>query len=240
MTTIELVDAREILDSRGNPTVEVDVVPADGVLFRRRSCASGPSTGAHGSGRAAATATRRASGRKGVLGAVANVIDTIGPSAVRARRCGPGRQRRALCELDGLAQQGVKPRCERAPGRSAGVRLRRGRVCVVRPAALSLSRRRRGDRSCCTVLQHPQSRQSTPQDLTDFQEFMIAPVGLDDLRRGPAAGAEVFKALRTLLRGGSRDRPGRRGRVRAQPADQPGRHRDHPARDRARRLSTER
>ncbi|MFL5776058.1 MAG: phosphopyruvate hydratase, partial [Chloroflexota bacterium] len=77
-TTIELVDAREILDSRGNPTVEVDLVLADGSVGRA-AVPSGASTGAHEAVELRDGDKARYGG-KGVLTAVANITDTIAPA----------------------------------------------------------------------------------------------------------------------------------------------------------------
>ena len=91
-TVIDVVDAREILDSRGNPTVEVDVVLADGSVGRA-AVPSGASTGAHEAVELRDGDKSRFGG-KGVLKAVANVTETIAPGASRARRGRPGRHRR--------------------------------------------------------------------------------------------------------------------------------------------------
>src|SRR5688572_31899483 len=78
MSTIVDIEAREILDSRGNPTVEVDVVLADGSVGRA-AVPSGASTGAHEAVELRDGDKGRFGG-KGVLKAVANVTDTIAPS----------------------------------------------------------------------------------------------------------------------------------------------------------------
>ena len=77
-TAIEVVDAREILDSRGNPTVEVDVVLADGSVGRA-AVPSGASTGANEAVELRDGDPGRYGG-KGVRRAVANVAQTIGPA----------------------------------------------------------------------------------------------------------------------------------------------------------------
>ncbi len=77
MTTIDFIDAREILDSRGNPTVEVDVVLADGSVGRA-AVPSGASTGAHEAVELRDGDQTRYGG-KGVLTAVRNVVERIGP-----------------------------------------------------------------------------------------------------------------------------------------------------------------
>jgi len=77
-TSIEFIDAREILDSRGNPTVEVDVVLDDGSVGRA-AVPSGASTGAHEAVELRDGDKNRFGG-KGVLQAVSNVIDVIAPA----------------------------------------------------------------------------------------------------------------------------------------------------------------
>ena len=79
-TTIAGVKAREILDSRGNPTVEVDVMLEDG-SFGRAAVPSGASTGAHEAVELRNTNNKRYMG-KGTLGAVKNVNDKIAPKVI--------------------------------------------------------------------------------------------------------------------------------------------------------------
>ncbi|HEX5825298.1 MAG TPA: phosphopyruvate hydratase, partial [Candidatus Limnocylindrales bacterium] len=89
-TIIELIDAREILDSRGNPTIEVDVVLGDGSVGRA-AVPSGASTGAHEAVELRDGDEDRFGG-KGVLTAVGNVTDRIAPE---------------LCGMDAADQAGV-------------------------------------------------------------------------------------------------------------------------------------
>ena len=88
-TFIAAIDAREILDSRGNPTVEVDVILDDGSVGRA-AVPSGASTGANEAVELRDGDTGRFGG-KGVLRAVANVIDTIAPAPKSSPRCEIGR-----------------------------------------------------------------------------------------------------------------------------------------------------
>ncbi|MFI5262161.1 MAG: phosphopyruvate hydratase, partial [Candidatus Limnocylindrales bacterium] len=78
ITEIEAIDAREILDSRGDPTVEVDVLLADGA-FGRAGVPSGASTGIHEAVELR-DGERDRYGGKGVRRAVANVLETIAPA----------------------------------------------------------------------------------------------------------------------------------------------------------------
>jgi len=102
--SIESIRAREILDSRGNPTVEVDVKLCDGALGRA-AVPSGASTGAHEAIELRDGDKKRYLG-KGVLQAVRNVNDTIGP---RLKGMDPFNQAaidRLMIELDGTANKG--------------------------------------------------------------------------------------------------------------------------------------
>ena len=156
-TVIDVIDAREILDSRGNPTVEVDVVLADGSVGRA-AVPSGASTGAHEAVELRDGDKSRFGG-KGVLKAVANVTETIAPALLRARRLRPGRHRRRADRARRDAQQG-RARRERDPRRLARVRARLG--VLVRPAAVPLPRRRRRADAAGPDVQHPQRRQARP------------------------------------------------------------------------------
>src|SRR6476660_6272057 len=93
MSWIEHVQAREILDSRGNPTVEAEVVLADGVIGRA-SVPSGASTGEN-------DAVELRDGDKGVLQAVRNVNEVIAPELQGYDALDQAEVDRALLELDG-------------------------------------------------------------------------------------------------------------------------------------------
>jgi enolase len=98
-TTIDFVDAREILDSRGNPTIEVDVILGDGAVGRA-AVPSGASTGAHEAVELRDGDKARFGG-KGVLRAVANVIEKIGPAVSGLDAVDQAGIDAVLCELDG-------------------------------------------------------------------------------------------------------------------------------------------
>ena len=156
-TTIASIDAREILDSRGNPTVEVDVVTDDGSLGRA-AVPSGATTGAHEAVELRDGDKARYGG-KGVLTAVANVTERIGPSLLGFDAADQAGIDDVLIELDGTPNKGELGR-ERDPRRVARVRPR-GRG-VPRAAALPLPRRRRRPRPARADVQHPQRRQARP------------------------------------------------------------------------------
>ena len=102
---IEVVDAREILDSRGNPTVEVDIVLSDGSVGRA-AVPSGASTGVHEAVELRDGDKKRYGG-KGVLKAVANVTETIGPAIYGLDATDQAGIDMLLCELDGTPNKSV-------------------------------------------------------------------------------------------------------------------------------------
>jgi enolase len=187
------IDARQILDSRGNPTVEVDVVLEDGALGRA-AVPSGASTGANEAVELRDGDKTRFGG-KGVLKAVANVTDTIGPSLIGADAEDQAGIDAALIALDGTPNKanlganailGVSLACARAVAESYGVPLYRYLGGV-------------GAR----ILPVPQfnilNGGKHAQDSTDFQEFMVMPVGVESFSAALRAGAEIFAALRGIL-----------------------------------------
>jgi enolase len=192
-TTIDFVDAREILDSRGNPTIEVDVILADGAVGRA-AVPSGASTGAHEAVELRDGDKARFGG-KGVLRAVANVIEKIGPAVSGLDAVDQAGIDAALCELDGSPNKaklganailGVSLACAHAAAASYDLPLYRYLGGV-------------GARTLPVPFFNILNGGKHAQDSTDFQEFMIAPVGLDTYGEALRAGAEVFAALRTLL-----------------------------------------
>src|SRR6516225_8657260 len=104
MTAITSIRAREILDSRGNPTVEVDVALADGSVGRA-AVPSGASTGAHEAVELRDGDKSRFGG-KGVLRAVGNVRDTIGPELMGLDAADQPGLDQLLIELDGTPDKG--------------------------------------------------------------------------------------------------------------------------------------
>ena len=231
VASIEAVGAREILDSRGNPTVEVEVALDDGTLARA-AVPSGASTGAF-------EAVERRDGDKGrylgkgVQKAVDAVIDDLGPKLARHRgqRAAPGRRRDAGHRRQ--RQQG-EARRQRHPRRLAG--RGPGRRRLRRPAAVPLRRWPQRPRAAGADDEHPQRRQ--PRRLQRRHP------GVHDradrrrqLPRGAALGRRDLPLAQGRAQGeGPGHRPGRRGRLRPQPAEQPGRARPHPRGDREGRL----
>ncbi len=190
---IESVHAREILDSRGNPTLEVDVTLIDGTVGST-GVPSGASTGAH---EALELRDRDANrfGGKGVLTAVDNVNDVISPAVAGLSALDQERVDRRMIELDGTPNKsrlganailGVSVAVAHAAANYLGESLFRhvggvgGHVLPV-PMMNVLNGGRHAEGS------------------TDFQEFMVMPVGFSTFQEALRAGAEIFHTLGKLL-----------------------------------------
>ena len=192
-TAIELIDAREILDSRGNPTIEVDVVLEDGSVGRA-AVPSGASTGVNEAVELRDGDPARYGG-KGVLRAVANVTDVIAPELYGLDAADQESIDRLLVDLDGTpnksslganATLGVSLACAHASAASYELPLYRylgGTTARTLPVPFF------------NILNGGKHA----SDSTDFQEFMVAPVGSATFAEALRAGAEVFAALRTIL-----------------------------------------
>ncbi len=192
-TTIDWIDAREILDSRGNPTVEVDVVLGDGSVGRA-AVPSGASTGAHEAVELRDGDEARYGG-KGVLRAVANVRDAIAPALVGADAADQPAIDAHLVELDGTPNKG-----RLGANAVLGVSL----ACAHAAAAaheLPLYRYLGG--AGARILPVPMfnilNGGKHAEGSTDFQEFMVMPLGVGTWSDALRAGAEIFHALRAIL-----------------------------------------
>jgi enolase len=192
-TTIAWIDAREILDSRGNPTIEVDVVTDDGSLGRA-AVPSGASTGINEAVELRDGDKARFGG-KGVLTAVANVTDRIGPSLLGFDAADQSGIDDILIELDGTPNKaelganailGVSLACAHAAASSHEVPLYRWIGGV-------------GARVLPVPMFNILNGGKHAQDSMDFQEFMVMPVGLSSFPEALRAGAEIFAALRGIL-----------------------------------------
>jgi enolase len=192
-TSIEIIDAREILDSRGNPTIEVDVVLADGSVGRA-GVPSGASTGVH-------EAVELRDGDKGRYGgkgtrkAVANVVETIGPALLGLDASDQAGIDAVLIELDGTpnksklganATLGVSVACAHATAASVDLPLYRYLGGV-------------GARTLPVPFFNILNGGKHAENSTDFQEFMVAPVGVATFAEAVRAGSEVFHALKSIL-----------------------------------------
>ena len=193
-TVIEDVYAREILDSRGNPTVEVEVYLSDGVRGRA-AVPSGASTGQHEAVELRDKDPRRFGG-KGVEKAVANVNDVIAEEIIGLDALNQVEVDRLMTALDGTKNKG-----RLGANAILGVSL-----AVARAAASAL------DIPLYRYLGGPNAR-TLPVPMmnilnggkhalgssVDMQEFMVMPVGAPSFREGLRWGTEVFHALGTVL-----------------------------------------
>jgi enolase len=192
-TTIEMIRGREILDSRGDPTVAVDVILSDG----SRGTAlvpSGASTGAHEAVELRDGDKSRYRG-KGVLKAVSNVDDVIAPELIGEDAADQTEIDKLLLELDGTPNKsklganailGVSLACARAAATAVGLPLYRylgGPIARTLPVPMM------------NILNG--GKHAT--DSADMQEYMVVPVGAASFREAVRAGAEVFHALRAIL-----------------------------------------
>jgi len=189
------VRAREVLDSRGNPTVEVDVVLDDGTSGRA-AVPSGASTGTHEAVELR-DGDRSRYGGKGVRRAVDNVRELIAP-AVRGMDAGDQRALDdALIRLDGRPDKG-----RLGANAILGVSLASAHAAAA-AAGLPLYRWLGGE--AAVTLPVPQfnilNGGKHAADSTDFQEFMVMPVGAPSFAEALRAGAEIFHALRAELHG---------------------------------------
>ena len=192
-TLIEDVIGREILDSRGNPTVEVDVFLDDGAVGTAQ-VPSGASTGAHEAVELRDGDAGRYGG-KGVLTAVRHVNETIRPELLGIDATDQVSLDRLLVSLDGTENKsklganallGVSLAVAHAAAESVGLPLYRylgGTAARTLPVPL------------VNILNGGKHA----IDSTDFQEFMIVPLGAPSFREGLRWAAETFHALGALL-----------------------------------------
>lgn len=194
---IAKVRAREILDSRGNPTVEVDVHLADGTIGRA-AVPSGASTGEHEAVELRDTQAKRYGG-KGVLRAVENVNRKIARRVV-------GRDARRQAEIDAvmLDLDGTPNKQRLGANAILGVSLAVARAAAIK-ARQPLYRYLGGTKA--KVLPVPMfnilNGGAHADNTVDMQEFMIMPVGARRFGDALRMGAEIFHALKAVLRGRS-------------------------------------
>ncbi len=193
MATIEAVGAREILDSRGNPTVEVEVALDDGTLSRA-AVPSGASTGAFEAVELRDGDERY--GGKGVQKAVAAVLDTIGPELVGFEASEQRLIDATMIDLDATPDKsrlganailGVSLAVAKAAAESADLPLFRylgGPNAYLLPVPMF------------NILNGGAHADSN----VDVQEFMIAPIGAPIFAEALRWGAEVYHALKSVLK----------------------------------------
>jgi enolase len=193
MSTIAEISAREILDSRGNPTIEADVLLESGA-FGRAAVPSGASTGEHEALELRDGDAERYLG-KGVEQAVQSVEERIGPALNGMSAVDQMAIDRAMIDLDGTPNKGklganailaVSMATARAAAMDVGLPLYRylgGPMARTMPVPM-MNILNGGAHATNTV---------------DFQEFMIVPVGATSFREALQMGTEVFHALKKVL-----------------------------------------
>ncbi|WP_306360950.1 phosphopyruvate hydratase [Nocardia sp. CC227C] len=193
MAIIEQVGAREILDSRGNPTVEVEIALDDGTLTRA-AVPSGASTGEH-----EAVELRDGGSRyqgKGVQKAVEGVLDEIAPAVIGLDAVEQRTVDQTLLDLDGTPDKsrlganallGVSLAVARAAAESSGLELFR---YVGGPNAHVLP----------VPMMNIVNGGAHADTGVDVQEFMIAPIGAPTFKESLRWGAEIYHSLKSVLK----------------------------------------
>ena len=193
MSEITAVIAREILDSRGNPTVEVEIQTSAGQ--GRAAVPSGASTGEH-EAIELRDGDKKRYGGKGVMKAVDNVMQTLGPSIIGLDSLDQAEVDRVLCEADGTPNKskmganailGVSMATARAAADAIGMPLWRylgGANARVLP----------------TPLMNVINGGAHADNGLEIQEFMIVPVGAASIAEAVRCGAEIFAALKKGLK----------------------------------------
>src|SRR5579883_1123756 len=192
--TIQSIKAREILDSRGNPTVEVEVILEDGSAGRA-AVPSGASTGAHEAVELRDQDASRYLGH-GVLKAVANVNEIIGLQLLGEDALQQTRIDQLLLELDGSPNKG-----KLGANAILGVSLAVAHAAAV-SVGLPLYRYLGGTNAkyLPVPLMNILNGGKHADNNVDFQEFMIMPVGAPSFREALRMGAEVFHHLKKVLK----------------------------------------
>ncbi len=191
---ISFVKAREILDSRGNPTIEVDVYLQGGAAGRA-AVPSGASTGEHEAVELRDGDKTRYMG-KGVLQAVKNVNDTIRP-AVTGKNASAQRQLdNLLIELDGTSNKG-----KLGANAILGVSVAAAKACAVE-LGVPLYRYLGGvgARRLPVPMMNILNGGAHADNNVDIQEFMVMPLAAPNFREALRTGAEVFHSLKKVLK----------------------------------------
>jgi enolase len=194
MSSIAEIFARQILDSRGNPTIEVDVITDEGA-FGRAAVPSGASTGVH-----EAVELRDEDkliyGGKGVLKAVENVNDTITPELLGYDVADQTGIDQFMIELDGTKNKG-----KLGANATLAVSMAIAKAAA-EEAALPLFRYIGGTnaKTLPVPMMNILNGGAHADNKIDFQEFMVMPVGAQNFSEGLRWGVEIFHALKTVLK----------------------------------------
>jgi len=198
MKKITKVFAREILDSRGNPTVEVDLTLADG-SFGRAAVPSGASTGSYEAVELRDEDKKRYSG-KGTLKAVANVNTEI-KKAIVGKEWDQKSLDKKMIEIDGTENKG-----KHGANAILGVSMAFAHAAA-KSDKISLYKYfkkigKTGNEVCLPVpMMNIINGGKHAENSTDLQEFMIMPIGAKNFTEALRMGAETFHALKKILKG---------------------------------------
>ena len=194
MSYISEIFARQILDSRGNPTVEVDVLTDEGALGRA-AVPSGASTGAH-EAMELRDNDKKKYGGKGVLKAVKNVNDIIAP---------------VLLGNDAADQAGIDEMMLRLDGTANKSKLGANAILAVSLAVAKAAAEEAGlplfryvggtnAKTLPVPMMNILNGGAHADNKIDFQEFMVMPVGASGFSEGLRWGVEIFHALKSVLK----------------------------------------
>jgi len=197
MKKITDIVAREIIDSRGNPTVEVDL-QVEGGFWGRAAVPSGASTGSR-EALELRDGDKMRFGGKGTLRAVRNVTEVILPAVRGLDASDQAALDRKLCEVDGTANKdklganailGVSMAAARATASAMGIPLHRHLAKLAGTPGTLLP----------VPMFNIMNGGAHADNSVDFQEFMVAPVGAPNFREALRTGAEVYHALKSILK----------------------------------------
>jgi len=194
MTQIRSITAREILDSRGNPTVEVDVL-LEGGGFGRAAVPSGASTGEHEALELRDGDAKRYLG-KGVSKAVDNVNTQVAPALV-----GMDATNQTALDAEMLALDGTETKKKLGANAILGVSLAAARAAADE-IGLPLYQYLGGvnAKTLPVPMMNIVNGGAHADNTVDFQEFMIVPAGFESFKEAIRAGTEVFHSLKKLLK----------------------------------------
>jgi enolase len=194
MSEIVDIQAREIMDSRGNPTVEADVVTADGSIGRA-AVPSGASTGSREALELRDGDKSRYLG-KGVLKAVDNIRSEIRDALVGTDVSDQGGIDRKMIDLDG-----TDTKSRLGANATLGVSMAAAHAAAQERAVPLYRYLGSGDFILPVPMMNILNGGEHADNSVDFQEFMIMPVGAPSIREAVRYGAEVFHALKSVLHG---------------------------------------
>src|SRR5438270_1772976 len=194
--SIEFIQGRQILDSRGNPTVEVDVILEDGTIGRA-AVPSGASTGEHEAVELRDDDKKKYLG-KGVLKAVENVNSKIAPELIGLDPRDQEAIDQLMIDLDGTPNK-AKLGANAILGVSMAVAKAAAEAC-----SLPLYRYLGGPgaKTLPVPMMNILNGGKHADNNVDFQEFMIQPWGFDNFSEGLRAGVEIYHALKKVLHKG--------------------------------------